>query len=376
MIYIHIPFCENKCAYCDFLSFPPQAFNFVSNRHEVAADYTRALLAELRAAREGDMKNRIIETIYIGGGTPTAIPASFLCDIIKEAKRFEVTSDAEITVEMNPGGRFPLPALRAAGVNRLSIGLQSFQDPLLKKIGRTHTAKDFIETFRAARDAGFDNINVDLMFSLPGQSREDWREGLERLAALRPEHISTYSLTPAEGTPLWDGLESGKITLPDDEADRGMYYDANRILAAAGYVRYEISNFALPGRESKHNVNTWKRRPYRGFGLGAHSYEQSGQGGIRWHNTENMGKYLQTPSLRENIIHLTEKDAMAETMILGLRLTEGIALNQLKAEYGPNVYAAEIAALIANGLLAKKEGRIFLTARGTDLANRVFGAFI
>ncbi|MCL2203572.1 MAG: radical SAM family heme chaperone HemW [Defluviitaleaceae bacterium] len=390
MIYIHIPFCRSKCAYCDFLSFADKADN--ATREVLMADYTQALLAELEAARRGDMGGCVIDTVYIGGGTPTALPASFLCEIIAGARRFRLAPGAEITVEMNPGnistGSNPLPvaALKAVGVNRLSIGLQAWQDFLLARIQRAHTAGDFMQTFRAARDAGFDNINVDLMFSLPGQTMDMWRESLEGLIALRPEHISAYSLTPAQGTPLWDWLEAGAVTLPDDEADRAMYRDANALLERAGYRRYEISNYALPGRESRHNVNTWKRRPYRGFGLGAHSFEGSAEGGgTRWHNTEDMGKYLHAwkhkleGGCREDITPLTPAEAMAETLILGLRLTRGVDEEEFRAAFGKNIrdcYGAQVQKHIAGGLLAREKNRLFLTPLGTDLANQVFMAFI
>ncbi|MCL2500946.1 MAG: radical SAM family heme chaperone HemW [Defluviitaleaceae bacterium] len=376
MIYIHIPFCKSKCAYCDFLS---SAANPSPDGYAMAEGYTKALLNELKTACEGDMKGRAIKTIYVGGGTPTALPLPFLCAIINGAKRFNLTNDAEITVECNPGtlGTEGYAALKSVGVNRLSIGLQAFLDPLLARIGRSHTVEDFMLTFRAAREVGFENINVDLMFSLPGQTMNDWRDALEKLVALRPEHISAYSLTPAEGTPLWEGLEEGGIVLPDDETDRAMYHEANRTLAAAGYRRYEISNYALPGRESRHNVNTWKRLPYRGFGLGAHSFELDGGGGVRWYNTEDMEKYLRAQSppyapCREGYTPIEAEEAMAEAMILGLRLTDGVVLQQNMQDR----YGIKIEGLIADGLLAREKDRIYLTGLGTDLANRVFGAFI
>jgi len=290
--------------------------------------YMQAVVNELRHARSGDLCGAKIETIYIGGGTPTVLSAAFLCEIITEARRFEISAGAEITVECNPFASGTdatdyFAALRAAGVNRLSIGLQAWQDGLLRRIGRSHTSADFVRTFHAAREAGFANINVDLMFALPGQTMADWRGSLDALADLCPEHISTYSLTPAEGTPLWDWLERGDITLPDEDVDRAMYHEAERILAAAGYKRYEISNFAQPGRESRHNLGTWTRQPYRGFGLGAHSFDvgagdaatentaagnsdtrenanqgsarchNTAPGGTRWHNTADMTRYLQ-----------------------------------------------------------------------------------
>jgi len=395
-IYIHIPFCVQKCNYCDFLSFETEATNALptpcnESGHVGAAretfDYVghvSALIHEIQTTK----LPQVIDTIYIGGGTPTALPSSLLCkilDAVTEHVGHALQPDAEITVEANPGTltREYLTALKSHGVTRLSMGLQTTKPRLLKALGRIHTMDEFLENFHTAREVGFDNINVDLMFALPGQNLTDWQETLDEVIALSPEHISAYSLTPAENTPLWDDLENRKITLPDDTTDRKMYHLAREMLATAGYIHYELSNFAKPGFESRHNVNCWRRVPYIGFGLGAHSFD----GYKRWSNTEDMGEYLKMHRSYEDMTlvgaacgcqqdctmqeHLSEKDHLAETMILGLRLTQGVPEAAV-----PSIYNEEVATLIKKGLLTCKDGHVCLTPLGMDLANQVFAAFI
>ena len=371
-VYIHIPYCLKKCSYCDFLSFPIDARN--------AEVYTDALCREISLA---DFGGDIIDTLYIGGGTPTALASPLLCKILREVAALPLMAGAEITVEANPGtvDRDYLSALIKYGVNRLSMGLQSAQLRLLKSLGRVHTFDDFCENFRAARAAGFKNVNVDLMFALSGQTCEDWGETLNAVIALEPEHISAYSLTPAENTPLWDKIESGEVSLPDDAVDRDMYYMARRMLAEAGYGQYEISNFAKPGFESRHNVNCWKMRRYIGFGAGAHSFD----GKTRLHNTEDMGEYVgilesaSQKTLRKNILRLSDADIFSEGIILGLRLTEGISESDFAEIYGepPSArYGKEIDKLAEQGLIFRKNGRLRLTCRGMDFANQVFEVFL
>ena len=405
-LYIHIPFCVSKCGYCDFLSFEGKGT-------DLQEQYVNALLNEIKATsyapcRGGNLppvsfaQDTPIDTIYIGGGTPTALPSHLLCKILSEAQAFNLAKDPEITVEMNPctTPHSILPELKAHGVNRLSIGLQAFQDNLLKTISRAHTAEDFINTFHSARAAGINNINVDLMFGLPGQTQAHWQESLSQLIALSPEHVSAYSLTPAEDTPLWDALEKGSTHLPSESADREMYHEAISTLSAAGYQHYELSNFAKPGHESRHNVSCWLRKPYLGLGLGAHSFDTA----ARWHNTMDMKKYLCMPDniseIREDYQPILVKDAMAETMFLGLRLTDGVNPQDFFNQYGKQLtdcYGPELEMLISKGLLAYKPNiatppivgavtcrpqpgtqcsNIALTPLGLDLANQVFEAFL
>ena len=374
-IYIHVPFCLQKCSYCDFLSFKMDDL--------VQEQYVNALLREMQIY-DCELFPRVIDTVYIGGGTPTALPSLLLCKILDAVRALNLAGDVEITVEANPGTltREYLAEMKAHGVTRLSMGLQTTKPHLLKAINRLHSMEEFVENFNVARAVGFDNMNVDLMFALPGQTESDWRDTLGEIVKLAPEHISAYSLTPAENTPLWDALESGEIRLPDEDIDRKMYHMARQYLADEGYVHYELSNFAKPGFESHHNINCWQRVPYIGFGLGASSFD----GEKRWRNTEDMQGYLKTfesqkqslcPTVwdetasRTDIEYLTEGDIHSETMILGLRMMKGVLERNI-----PPVFAREVEDLIKNGLLAHENEFIRLTPRGMDLANQVFMAFV
>jgi len=355
-IYIHIPFCIQKCTYCDFLSF-----ECGGDTAKIMEQYVAALLQEINSV---DSKIESTETIYIGGGTPTALPVHLLCKILRA-----LPTANEITVEANPGTLTPayLAALKSSGVTRLSMGLQTTQSHLLQSINRLHSMEDFLQNYHAARQAGFDNINIDLMFALPGQTLQDWQDTLHEIIALAPQHISLYSLTPAENTPLWDALEAGNIILPSEETDRAMYHMAIRLLQAAGYTHYELSNFAKPSYTSQHNIDCWRRVPYRGYGLGAHSFD----GRKRWHNTEEMQEYLAGNYAPQNVDKLTEADALAERMFLGLRLMQGVADTDI-----PPIFASTVEEQIAKGLLKRENNRIRLTPKGMDLANRVFGEFV
>jgi len=356
-IYVHIPFCVRKCDYCDFLSFEQSSY-------EIMEHYVKALTYEMRAFLH-TATITTIDTFYIGGGTPTALPVDLLCKILTITD----LTNCEVTVEANPGtlSLEYLAELSNCGVNRLSLGLQSTHPHLLKSISRLHTFQDFVISYYVARLMGFTNINVDLMFGLPGQTLEDWQVTLEEIITLAPEHISAYSLTTAENTPLWDSLENGIITLPCENTDRKMYHTAIEMLTKAGYIHYELSNFAKPGYESRHNVNCWRRVPYRAFGLGGHSFD----GEKRWRNTEDMSEYLRGLGTRHDINVLSDADAQAETMILGLRLTQGVAEKDV-----PAIFADIVETQIKKGLLARHDGYVRLTALGLDLANRVFCEFV
>jgi oxygen-independent coproporphyrinogen-3 oxidase len=359
-LYIHIPFCLSKCCYCDFLSFAKADVKLMER-------YKDALVNELNGLYALDYN---IDTVYIGGGTPTALPLPFLLEIIEAVNKFNLTANAEFTIEMNPGslclnaGNDTLTALRERGVNRLSIGLQAWQDELLRSIGRIHTRAQFVENFHAARRAGFGNVSVDLMFALPGQTTGQWEETLNAVASLKPQHISAYSLTPEEGTPLWVKIESGEVSLPGDAVDREMYHTARKILASHGYEHYELSNFALPGFESRHNTRYWTREPYLGAGLGAHGFD----GSCRRHNTSSIAEYLNGSYADEDCERIGEREALAEEMILGLRLTRGVKFNPF--------FKKETEGLIRRGLLKRRHGGVMLTERGMDLANQVFVEFL
>mgnify|MGYP004526239837 CR=1 FL=1 len=399
-IYIHIPFCVKKCQYCDFLSAPAD-----SRAQEV---YLRALKQEIReqAARYREYE---VQTVFIGGGTPTAVPCEKLCEVLKTVFTcYRVNPQAEISMEANPGTvtKEALLAYRKAGINRLSIGLQSTDDGELKLLGRIHTYRDFLQTYRWAQEAGFTNINLDIMSALPGQSVENYKKSLETVLSLRPQHISAYSLIVEEGTPFYEkyGQESEKLQatgekqpdLPSEEEEREMYALTERLLAAAGYHRYEISNYALPGMECRHNRVYWKRGNYAGFGLGAASMVEN----VRFENTRKMQEYLaeyagvpdaepvsadvaqgdmQQIFRGENVHPLSQQEQMEETMFLGLRLTEGVSKAEFHRQFGVSmeqIYGEVIQENIAQGLLADEAGYVCLTREGMDLSNYVMAQFL
>lgn len=419
-IYIHIPFCVKKCQYCDFLSAPAD-----SRAQKV---YLRALKQEIReqAARYREYE---VQTVFIGGGTPTAVPCENLCEVLKTVFSFyRMNPHAEISMEANPGTvtKEALLSYRKAGINRISIGLQSADDVELKLLGRIHTYRDFQQTYRWAQEAGFTNINLDIMSALPGQSVENYKKTLETVLSLKPQHISAYSLIVEEGTPFYEkyGQESEKLQatgekqpdLPSEEEEREMYALTEKLLAAAGYHRYEISNYALPGRECRHNLVYWKRGNYMGFGLGAASMVEN----VRFENIREMQEYLaeyagmpdaepvfaevaqrdaqvlpneqesslredthseneQELSIRENVHPLSPQEQMEETMFLGLRLTEGVSKAEFHRQFGVSmeqIYGEVIRKNTAKGLLIDEAGYVCLTREGMDLSNYVMAQFL
>lgn len=365
-IYIHIPFCMAKCAYCDFLSFPGKTDYFDK--------YVKALCGEIKSCAK-ELSDYNAATIFFGGGTPTVLSAEALNKILSAVRtNYNVDKNSEITVEANPEtvdlGK--LSALRQGGFNRISFGVQAWQNRLLKKIGRIHSSQKAERAFFDARNAGFENINIDLMFALPEQSIADWEESLQKTIALNPEHISCYSLILEEGSRFF---EDKSIVLPDDETDRAMYYAAKTAFKNAGYKHYEISNFSKADAESRHNSVYWTGGDYMGFGLGAHSLI----GGNRFHNTANLQKYITGKHEKEDCEVLTTNDRQAEFMILGLRLLDGISKREFSKRFGKaldEVYGNEITECKNQGLLAQDDERIFLTEKGIDLSNMVFVKFL
>lgn len=368
-LYIHIPFCVRKCLYCDFPSF--------SGMESVFDDYVRMLCREIDETYS-DYRGMEVKSIFVGGGTPSVLPPALLGRISdKIFSRFDVDSKAEITIETNPGtlDAKKLGEMKSMYFNRLSMGLQAWQDRLLKKLGRIHTADEFEANFLQARDAGFKNINVDLMFALPAQSLDDWQETLEKVMKLRPEHISAYSLIIEEGTPFFDMFDRGEFKEIDEVTDRKMYYLAKEMLSDKGYKQYEISNFAKEGFECYHNKVYWRTEEYQGFGLGAHSYAD----GVRFHNTYDMKEYLRGEGLRLDKEFLSIEEKQEEFMFMGLRMNEGVSEAEFLRRFGESmdsVYGDEIKELISEELLVKKDGRLSLTDRGVDISNSVFEKFI
>ena len=374
-IYIHIPFCVRKCAYCDFLSAPED--------EKVREAYTDCLNRELRQTAEKMTQDETaVSTIYFGGGTPSILPGQQIIRLMDTLRRFgTIRPDAEITLEMNPGTVTPekMDCYRAAGINRLSIGCQSFREEELKLLGRIHTCEDFIKTYEMARRAGFDNISIDLMSGLPGQTAENWRQSLDTAVSLEPEHISAYSLIIEEGTPFYDRYGTG-WSEENEELDRLMFEDTKDILEKAGYLRYEISNYARPGYESRHNSSYWTGIPYYGCGLGASSLVKRPDGWFRTRNESSLERYLkESPAAPEEEERLTERDRMEEFMFLGLRLTRGIRVSEFEYRFSctfDQVYGDVVRELKHDGLMGQEGDRLFLTDRGLDLSNYCFEKFL
>lgn len=391
-LYLHFPFCVRKCRYCDFLSF--------SADEAARAAYLKRLSEEI--ARRGPQYDKYrIETIFIGGGTPSLMSGSQLSELMENISgNFDISDHAEITMECNPGtvDGDKLKIFRTAGVNRLSFGLQSMNDRELQYLGRIHTAEQFIGNYRAARQAGFDNINIDLMSALPGQTTASWIDTLQTTAALEPEHISAYSLIIEENTPFWKiygctdekelepmsscdtvNSSSGKqiiLPLPDEDSEREMYHLTKAELAARGYGRYEISNYARQGFECRHNLTYWYRGDYLGLGLGAASMVEN----QRFSNTADMRDYME--EWRSPVTEVLDAGAqMEETMFLGLRCTEGISLKQFENHFGKtvmDVYGDVIRKYINQGLIVCEieKDRMYLTDAGLDVSNWILSDFL
>lgn len=359
-LYIHIPFCIRKCAYCDFLSAPAAL--------EVQEAYVGQLLQEIAASKKLPEDYEAV-TVFFGGGTPGILKGELLCSILRALRdRFSVREDAEITVEANPGtvNRDKLVQYREAGVNRISLGLQSADNQELKLLGRIHTWEQFLESFQLARETGFRNINVDLMSALPGQTTESVHRTLERVLALSPEHISAYSLILEEGTPFHKRYEGHPELLPSEEEERQMYYDTRDRLCACGYEHYEISNFAKPGYACRHNLGYWERRDYKGFGLGAASLLEN----VRYTNQTDLTEYLKG-NFAGTEEPLTEQAVREEYFFLGLRKMEGVEPGRYREHYEERIQRLQ-----AQQLLEEKDGRIRLTERGTDVSNYVMAQFL
>ena len=343
--------------------------------------YVDALTAEIRAQGKR-YENREVVSVFFGGGTPTALEIPMLAQLMQAIREsFRVTADAELTTEANPGtlSYEMAAALKKMGFNRLSMGVQAWQNSILHRLGRIHTIEEFLENYHAVRQAGFENVNVDLMFALPGQSMAQWQETVRQIAALKPEHISAYSLIIEEGTPFYESYRAGKLELVSEEMDREMYHWTVDTLAEWGYGQYEISNFAKVGRQSRHNRIYWQAEEYLGMGLGAHSYMD----GKRFHNSYDLQKYISakgdTSLLREDTELITETDALAEFMFLGLRMNEGVTRAAFEQSFGvpiEAVYLETLRKLKDQGLLQMVAGRIALTDKGMDLANYVMAKFL
>lgn len=372
-VYIHIPFCKQKCIYCDFISYV--------NKAELQEKYVQALIKEIKEWKKQN-KYIKIDTIYIGGGTPSYLESKNIVKILEELKE-QILPNSQITIEVNPGTitTQKLEDYKKAGVNRLSIGLQSTKDNLLKLIGRIHNFEEFVNTYKQAREVGFENINIDLMIGLPTQTIQDIKQSLETIVELNPEHISVYSLIVEEGTPIDNLIEKGDLKLPNEEIDRNMYWYVKDFLELQGFNHYEISNFSKLGYESSHNMNCWNQREYKGFGVAAHSYIDK----LRFSNIEDLEQYIkniQNNDFEKNITiqeKLTETQEKKEYMLLGLRKINGVSIQEFKNKFIDNpvfLFKKELQKLTEQGLITINSDRIQLTNKGLDLANLVWEEFV
>lgn len=389
-LYIHIPFCVKKCAYCDFLSGP-------ATKAEMDA-YVEALLNEIEAA--GIYRDTYeVTTAFLGGGTPSMLQKEQTVQIIEKLKEvFVFREDAEITMELNPGtaDEEKLLAYRKAGINRLSIGLQSADDRELKVLGRIHTFQKFRETYAWARKAGFENINVDLISAVPGQTEASYERTLQKVMELQPEHISAYSLIIEEGTPFYEmyGEEADTgncLKLPDEDTERKMYQRTKELLEEHGYHRYEISNYAKEGKECRHNIGYWERKEYLGFGIGAASLMDE----TRFANTDDRSYYIEAPrfeeskkpgsgesaldKIRTEAEYLQEEEQMSEMMMLGLRMMRGVSEKVFEEKFGKtmkSVYGDVIGKYIRYGMLKEENGYISFTEEGISVSNPILADFM
>ena len=401
-LYIHIPFCKHKCYYCDFVSY--------ANKKKFFKKYVECVKKEIeKYARENRIMSEhglepkyVIKTIYIGGGTPSLIDEEYIEDILKSIREnFEITSNLEenyeaqdeeikncnsqieTTIEVNPGTvtKEKLQKYLECGINRLNIGLQAVQDNLLKKIGRIHTFEDFQNVYKWAREVGFENINVDLMIGLPNQTLDDVKESTKKVMVLKPEHISVYSLILEENTKLEDMVIKGKLELPDDEIERKMYWYVKKTLEKHKYIHYEISNFARPGFESKHNSDCWNQNEYIGIGAAASSFMNN----ARYENTSDLEEYIsnienEKPSKNIQLQELLDDESkIDEYMMLSLRKISGVNISEFKRKFNQNPiirYNKILEKLIKEELIEIDGNNIRLSSKGIDLANLVWEEFI
>ena len=371
-LYLHIPFCVKKCAYCDFLSFP--------SGQEIQRQYAKRLMEDIDCMGKeyGDIP---VDTIFIGGGTPSVPESRLIVDLMEHVNRaFQISDGAEISMEANPGTvtREKLKEYRRAGINRISFGLQSANDRELKLLGRIHTWAEFLESFALARECGFTNLNIDLMSALPGQTCESWKDTLKRVTDLEPEHISAYSLIIEEGTLFGEkyGSEEGRKLLPDEDSEREMYHETKRFLRECGYERYEISNYAKPGRECRHNIGYWTGVPYLGLGLGASSY----MNGSRFAVSSDMQQYLEEkPGTFTDVEKLTKKDMEEEFFYVGLRMTAGVSLSEFERRFGMSaeeVYPGLMETFVEEKAAEFRGDRFVLTDYGLDVSNYIMAQFL
>ena len=372
-IYVHIPFCQAKCSYCAFVS---QVGN-----EKLQREYVAALCREITAAG-GDFSAFSVDSLFFGGGTPTVLPPDALAQILQIIRdNFSLSDDTEISIEANPGTvtAESLAALRRQGFNRLSLGVQSFDDAVLAAVGRLHRADQAKTAFRQARQAGFDNIGLDLIYGLPRQTAASWQSTLEQAVMLKPDHLSAYGLKLEEGTPLAVAVADGSLALPSEEAEETMYDVLNEFLPVAGLARYEIANYARPDRQCRHNLKYWRSLPFRGFGLAAHSFDRA----QRFANTADISEYIERSQAGLSVE--TVRESLDEAVVIGeyvftaLRLIEGLRFDEFQQRFGQDfrqLFAEPLGRLNKMGVLEKTDQAVSLTPRGMKFGNQVFAEFL
>ena len=383
-LYVHMPFCKQKCYYCDFVSY--------ANKYNMVDRYIQCLKKEIiQYANENRIMSKhgleqkyVIKTIYIGGGTPSSIDELYIINILQKIKEnFQIKNDAEITIEVNPGtvNKEKLETYREIGINRLSIGLQAVQDEILKSIGRIHTFKDFENTYKYAREVGFNNINVDLMINLPNQTLDNVKESVKAILNLKPEHISVYSLILEENTKLYEMVKSKQVALEPEEVERQMYWYVKETLEKYKYIQYEISNFAKSGFQSQHNIDCWNQEEYIGVGIAASSFIEN----KRYSNISNLEEYMdniESGMPNKNLILdevLDFESKMNEFMMLGLRTIQGVDIKKFEQKFKINPiikYCKILEKLNHEGLIEIDANNIKLSNKGIDLANIVWEEFV
>ncbi|MCR5584955.1 MAG: radical SAM family heme chaperone HemW [Lachnospiraceae bacterium] len=371
-IYVHIPFCRQKCRYCDFLSAPGDS--------KCIREYVSALKNEIRSYKE-IASEYVADTIYFGGGTPSILEPEFVEEIVGELKGcFDLRNSEEFTFEVNPGTVTPqkLKGYKALGINRLSVGVQSTDDEKLRLLGRIHNFKEAVECVEAIKESGFDNFSLDVISALPGQSIKDYERDLEKIIGLEPKHISSYSLIIEPGTPFFKDYGEGgskRGDLPDEETDRKMYALTKEMLKRAGYERYEISNYAKPGFQSKHNSSYWTGKEYFGLGLGASSLVNN----VRYSNVRDLKEYFNDPSKHVIEERLDKAALMAEFMILGLRMVRGVSKKEFEKRFETgfdDIYGNVLKKLKPAGVITEEDDTVRLTDYGLDVSNSVFEEFL
>ena len=375
-LYIHIPFCRKKCKYCDFLSFP-------CTSEQVYREYVTALCMEMDSRRE-DCESYVVDSVFIGGGTPSLISPEDIRRLMDTVRKdFHLAEDAEITIETNPASitQAKLDAYLASGINRISIGIQSFDNHILRRLGRLHDKNEAFQKIQMVRKSGFTNINIDLMFGIPEQPMKTWLDTIRQGIFLGPQHISLYSLQLEKGTPLYKEVYEDKLFAPTPEIlDREMYHEAIRLLRPAGYVHYEISNTAFPGKERKHNLKYWSYDEYLGLGPGASSFF----GGQRFKNHGKMNRYIdaikkhQVPMDERSIERYSEQEEMGIYVFTGLRKAEGISLDDFRQRFERDLFSVYDPAILRRykGLLKLSENQLYLTDAGMDVSNTVMAEFV